>query len=123
MRIGLLGTGMVGQALSGALARLGHDVVIGTRDPEAALSRTEATRPGMEPFSRWHAANPGVRVETFSDAAAQSVYGAQFTSAGWRLTFKPTQLHSGSHTLFVYAHSVVTGKEALETVGMNIVER
>ena len=70
MRIGLLGTGMVGQTLSGALARIGHNVVIGTRDPEAALSRTEATRPGMEPFSRWHGANPGVSVETFSDAAA-----------------------------------------------------
>ena len=37
--------------------------------------------------------------------------------------FKPTSLHSGSHTLFVYAHSVVTGKEDLETVGINIVEK
>jgi hypothetical protein len=59
----------------------------------------------------------------FSDAAATSAYGSQFASAGWRLTFKPTNLHAGSHTLFVYAHSVVTGKEDLETVGMNIVEK
>jgi hypothetical protein len=59
----------------------------------------------------------------FSDAAATSTYGSQFNSAGWRLTFKPTNLHAGSHTLFVYAHSVVTGKEDLETVGMNIVEK
>src|SRR5258707_8161482 len=59
----------------------------------------------------------------FSDAAATSAYGSQFNSAGWRLTFKPTNLHAGSHTLFVYAHSVVTGKEDLETVGMNIVEK
>ena len=58
----------------------------------------------------------------FSDTAAANAYGSQFMSAGWRLTFKPTNIHAGSHTLFVYAHSVVTGKEDLETVGMNIVE-
>jgi hypothetical protein len=58
----------------------------------------------------------------FSDPAAQAKYGTQFANSGWRLTFKPTSLHSGSHTLFIYAHSVVTGKEDLETVGINIVE-
>jgi hypothetical protein len=58
----------------------------------------------------------------FSDQAALSTYGSQFANSGWRLTFKPTTLHSGSHTLFVYAHSLVTGKESLELVGMNIVE-
>ena len=58
----------------------------------------------------------------FSDQAAATTYGQQFASAGWRLTFKPTALHSGAHTLFVYAHSVVTNKEDFQTVGMNIVE-
>ena len=58
----------------------------------------------------------------FSDQAAQAKYGAQFTSSGWRLTFKPTTLHKGAHTFFIYAHSVVTGKEDLETVGFNIIE-
>jgi len=58
----------------------------------------------------------------FNDPVPQSTYGAQVSSAGWRLTFKPTSLHKGSHTFFVYAHSVVTGKEDLETVGFNIVE-
>jgi predicted dinucleotide-binding enzyme len=33
VRIGVLGTGMVGQALAGRCAELGHDVVMGTRDP------------------------------------------------------------------------------------------
>jgi predicted dinucleotide-binding enzyme len=33
MRIGVLGTGMVGQALAGRFAELGHDVAMGTRDP------------------------------------------------------------------------------------------
>ena len=54
--------------------------------------------------------------------ATSGRYGAQVSSAGWRLTFKPTSLHKGSYTFFVYAHSVVTGKEDLETVGFNIVE-
>jgi hypothetical protein len=58
----------------------------------------------------------------FSDPAAVAAYGPQFASAGWRLDFKPTNLHSGSHTLFVYAHSVVTNKENLETVGFSVVE-
>ena len=58
----------------------------------------------------------------FSDQAAQARFGAQFANAGWRLTFKPTSLHKGSHEFFIYAHSVVTGKEDLETIGANIVE-
>jgi predicted dinucleotide-binding enzyme len=35
MRIGILGTGMVGQALAADLAGAGHQVVMGTRDPDA----------------------------------------------------------------------------------------
>jgi hypothetical protein len=58
----------------------------------------------------------------YSDQAAVTAYGQQFISAGWRLTFKPTTIHAGSHTLFVYAHSVVTNKETFETVGFNITE-
>jgi hypothetical protein len=58
----------------------------------------------------------------FSDQAAASAYGSQFATSGWRLDFKPTTLHSGSHTLFVYAHSAVTNKESLETVGFTIAE-
>ncbi|MET0937828.1 MAG: NAD(P)-binding domain-containing protein, partial [Gaiellaceae bacterium] len=34
MKVGVLGTGMVGQALAGKLAALGHDVAVGTRDPQ-----------------------------------------------------------------------------------------
>ncbi|WP_233189030.1 NAD(P)-binding domain-containing protein [Subtercola sp. Z020] len=32
MKIAVLGTGMVGRALAGRLAELGHDVAVGTRD-------------------------------------------------------------------------------------------
>ncbi|MGB4271777.1 MAG: NAD(P)-binding domain-containing protein, partial [Propionicimonas sp.] len=33
MRVAVLGTGMVGRAWAERLAELGHDVVMGTRDP------------------------------------------------------------------------------------------
>jgi predicted dinucleotide-binding enzyme len=39
MRIAVLGTGMVGQTLAPAFARLGHDVVLGTRDPAVTRAR------------------------------------------------------------------------------------
>jgi hypothetical protein len=46
----------------------------------------------------------------FSDPVAAS-YGGQFASAGWRITFKPTNFHANTYLLFAYARSVVTGKE------------
>jgi 8-hydroxy-5-deazaflavin:NADPH oxidoreductase len=39
MRIAVLGTGIVGRTLAPAFGRLGHDVVVGTRDPEATRAR------------------------------------------------------------------------------------
>jgi 8-hydroxy-5-deazaflavin:NADPH oxidoreductase len=41
MRIAVVGTGMVGRTLSPALSRLGHDVVVGTRDPDATRARDD----------------------------------------------------------------------------------
>ncbi len=70
MKIAVLGTGMVGRTIAGALAGLGHDVVIGTRDPQATLARTEPDMMGTAPFAQWHAANTGVGVAAFADAAA-----------------------------------------------------
>lgn len=43
MRIAVIGTGMVGRTLAPAFARLGHDVVVGTRDPAATRAREEWT--------------------------------------------------------------------------------
>jgi predicted dinucleotide-binding enzyme len=63
MKIAVLGTGTVGQALAGRLVELGHDVVIGTRDPEATRGRGDA-------MSSWLEAHPGVGLTTFADAAA-----------------------------------------------------
>jgi predicted dinucleotide-binding enzyme len=41
MRIAVLGTGMVGRTLGPAFSRLGHDVVVGTRSPDATAARDD----------------------------------------------------------------------------------
>jgi predicted dinucleotide-binding enzyme len=41
VRIAVIGTGVVGRTLATAFQRLGHDVVVGTRDPEATAAREE----------------------------------------------------------------------------------
>jgi predicted dinucleotide-binding enzyme len=69
MKLAVLGTGMVGQAIAARLSGLGHDVTIGTRDPQATLARSEADSMGNPPFSDWAAHHPEVAVATFADAA------------------------------------------------------
>jgi predicted dinucleotide-binding enzyme len=46
MKYGVLGTGMVGQALAGKLVALGHDVIMGSRDAQNPKALTWATRAG-----------------------------------------------------------------------------
>jgi len=69
MKIGVLGTGMVGQAIGGKLAEMGHDVIIGTRDVPNTMARTEPNPNGIPAFSVWQKQNPGVKLGTFADAA------------------------------------------------------
>ncbi|BCW66831.1 oxidoreductase [Arthrobacter sp. NicSoilB4] len=70
MKTAILGTGTVGRTIAARLVELGHGVIIGTRDPEATLARTEADPMGNAPFADWAAENPGVTLAGFSDAAA-----------------------------------------------------
>jgi 8-hydroxy-5-deazaflavin:NADPH oxidoreductase len=70
VRFGILGTGVVGKTIAARLARLGHEVMVGTRSPEETLSRTEPDTYGNPPFSAWHAEHPEVRLGTFGEAAA-----------------------------------------------------
>jgi len=70
MRIAVLGTGMVGQALAGKLDALGHKVVVGTRDPGATLARSEPDYLGNPPFGVWLAAHSDVGLGTSAEAAA-----------------------------------------------------
>ena len=82
MDIAVLGTGMVGQALAGALSRHGHSVVVGTRDPQQTLARTEPDGMGNPPFSAWHAEHPAVRLATFADADEQADLVVNATNGG-----------------------------------------
>jgi predicted dinucleotide-binding enzyme len=70
MRFGILGTGVVGRTLAGRLDGLGHEVMVGTRDPEATMSRTEPDQYGNPPFSAWQQEHPGVLLGGFAEAAA-----------------------------------------------------
>ncbi|MDJ0347589.1 NAD(P)-binding domain-containing protein [Streptomyces sp. H10-C2] len=72
MRYAVLGTGAVGRAVADKLASLGHEVVVGTRDPQATLARTEPDGYGNPPFSQWQASHEQIRLETFADAAASA---------------------------------------------------
>jgi predicted dinucleotide-binding enzyme len=69
MKIGVLGTGAVGRAMAGALTALGHDIVLGTRDPQRTLARTAPDRRGQPSVAEWLKEHPAVRLATFSEAA------------------------------------------------------
>jgi len=70
MRLGILGTGVVGKTMATRLADLGQDVMVGTRDPQETLSRTDSDQYGNPPFSAWQQEHPEVKLGTFGDAAA-----------------------------------------------------
>ena len=57
MKYGVLGTGMVGLAISNRLAELGHEVMIGTRDPSQSKAKLNSLQ-------------EVVKVGTFAEAAA-----------------------------------------------------
>jgi predicted dinucleotide-binding enzyme len=70
MKIAVLGTGTVGRTLAGKLDELGHEVIIGTRDPEATLARSAPDAMGNPPYPVWQADHPGIRLAPFAEAAA-----------------------------------------------------
>lgn len=72
MKIAVLGTGTVGRTIAGALARLGHEIVIGTRDPKATLARTEPDAMGAAPFGQWLVDHPHVHLSAYADVAADA---------------------------------------------------
>lgn len=72
MRIAVLGTGPVGRTLAARFAALGHEVVVGTRDVTATLSRTQPDAMGGSPFPVWLEEHPELRLASFIDAAASS---------------------------------------------------
>jgi predicted dinucleotide-binding enzyme len=60
MKIGIIGSGIVGQVLAKAFLSEGYTVTLGTRDP------------GKEDLLKFREANPGITIAHFSDAAASA---------------------------------------------------
>ena len=76
MKAGVLGSGMVGQAISARLAELEHDVMIGTRDPNK--------------LSEWQASHKDVKIGSFAETAGHLDMAKSFSmprTARPRLTF------------------------------------
>ena len=69
MKIGILGTSMVGQTISGKLAELGHDVMVGTRDVAKTQAHTEPHPYGFPAFSVWQQEHASIKLGTFAEAA------------------------------------------------------
>lgn len=80
MKIAVLGTGMVGQALAGRLAELGHGVTVGTRDVAATMARTEPGPMGNPAYPVWAEAHPAVKLATSSEAVADAELVVNATS-------------------------------------------
>jgi 8-hydroxy-5-deazaflavin:NADPH oxidoreductase len=70
VRIGILGTGIVAPTLAPALAERGHEVMVGTRDPEQTLARTDPDMYGRPPFRVWHEEHSDIALGTFAESAA-----------------------------------------------------
>jgi 8-hydroxy-5-deazaflavin:NADPH oxidoreductase len=70
MKIGVFGTGVVGQTIAAKLAGLGHDVMIGTRDVQGTLAKTAKDGFGRPPFKDWQRENPAVKLGTHAQAAS-----------------------------------------------------
>src|SRR5437764_70528 len=57
MKVGVIGSGIVGQVLAAGFLKHGHQAMLGTRDPQ---------KPDVQ---KWVAATAGARAGTFADAA------------------------------------------------------
>jgi len=69
MKIGVLGTGFVGQSIAAKLSELGHGVFVGTRDPAGTLAKSEPDMYGNPPFKVWRDKHPTVEFGSFAQAA------------------------------------------------------
>lgn len=70
MKIGVLGTGVVGQTIAEKLAELGNEVMIGTRDVDNLMSRENPDGYGRPPFKVWHQSHDSVQIGTLGETAA-----------------------------------------------------
>jgi predicted dinucleotide-binding enzyme len=70
MKIGILGTGIVGQSIAEKLVQLGHKVMMGTRDKDATLAKSGKDAMGRPAFGEWIKNNSNVQLGVYSEAAS-----------------------------------------------------
>lgn len=70
MKIGILGTGIVGRTLGVKLLETGNNVIYGTRDLAKTLARSEPDTYGNPPFGEWQKQHPKAALGTFQEAAS-----------------------------------------------------
>jgi predicted dinucleotide-binding enzyme len=85
MKIGVFGTGVVGQVIAEKLDGLGHEVMLGTRDVQQSLARESKDGMGRPPLKEWLAAHPQVKLGIFAEAAAHGQLLVNATSGGGAL--------------------------------------
>jgi predicted dinucleotide-binding enzyme len=82
MKIAVLGTGTVGRTMAAKLVDLGHEVTVGTRDPQATLARTQPDGMGNPPYSAWQSDHPAILLASFAEAAEQADLVVNATGGG-----------------------------------------
>src|SRR3972149_12118334 len=80
MKIGVLGTGVVGQTIAEKVNQLNHEVMIGTRDVKNLLAKSGPDNFGRPAFNEWHKKNSNVKLGTFSEAASFSEFVVNATN-------------------------------------------
>lgn len=68
MKVAVIGTGAVGQAMSKKILELGHEVFLGTRDPQQSLNRKETDQWGTKGIGAWIENYPQVQLMSFKEA-------------------------------------------------------
>lgn len=90
MKIGILGSGIVGQTLGTKLIERGHDVILGTRNPDATAEK----RGFGKSLGEWTQASGG-RLGTFAQAAAHGDVVINATAG--TASLQALQLAGGQH--------------------------
>ena len=84
MKIGVIGSGVVGQVLAAGFLKHGHEVMLGTREPSK--------------LAAWSKANPGVKLASVPEAAGFAeavVLAVKGTAAAEALSMAGTGLRAG----------------------------
>jgi hypothetical protein len=69
MKIGVIGTGVVGQTIAAKLEALDQAVVMGTRNVTQTLAQSTPGNFGTPPLKAWLENHPKVKLDTFAGAA------------------------------------------------------